>query len=101
MEDALRFLGAALSGSKHPAEGCISASILYPHEHVGCIGETQMRSDAQSNSGFLGGLMSPHHSAEGIQVGNADGAMPGGGGFVNQLIRMRSPSEEGEIGGDV
>jgi hypothetical protein len=101
MENARAFFGAALAQREESGKPAPGGAIPRIGENVGgAVGKDEAGAGGKFHSRVLGGLMGAHHAGDGIAISNADSREIEAARPIDQLFRMGSTPQEGEIGGD-
>jgi hypothetical protein len=99
---ALSFLGSHLTEREQTAETAVSRAVARECEKARCVLKVEPGADDKFDpANVLGGEMSTHHAGKGVAIGDGDRLELERACRRYQLLGMRAPAQEGEIGGDV
>ena len=87
-----------LAQGQQLAEAAVSGPVLWIADHLRAVARDQPRSHQQRQVGFLGRRMGAHHPGQGVAVGHAERRQPQCLGRRDQLLGVRSGSQEREVG---
>jgi len=97
---ALGLLCPPVAFRQQTAEAAIGIAVGRISEHFETVGRHQSDARQIFDLAFAGLVIGAHHAGEAVAVGDANGGKTELIGTRDHFLRMRSPAQEGEIGGD-
>ena len=100
-EQALALLGAALAEGEKPGQPAPGGAAFGIGENVRrAVAEHEPGAGREGEARFLGRLVGAHHAGHRVAVGDADAGKAERLALHHQLLSVRGPAQEREVGGD-